>query len=103
MGKKMWCCQNTGKGCPPAAGGLHGELLRQLDGGVVRGQEDVVLRARAAPLRQVAGHDREVVASQFGNLVKQTVSTPGTLSEATAKLPYGLGQSVTSPSAPRVG
>ena len=48
----MWCCQNTGKGCPLRQVGarhhgavalrLHGGLC-QLDGGVVRGQEDVVL------------------------------------------------------------
>ena len=102
-----------GQGLPPCGGwlkhhgavalGLHGGLLCQLDGGVVRGQEDVVLRARAAPLRQVAGHDREVVASQFGNLGKQSASTPSALSEATGKLPCGLGQSVTSPSVLREG
>ena len=45
VGKKMWCCQNTGKGCPLRQVGvrqhgavalrLHGGLC-QLEGGVAR-------------------------------------------------------------------
>ena len=55
------------------------------------------------PMRQVAGHDREVVTSQSPNPAKQLVSLTSTLPEATGKLPCGVGQSVTSPTAVRAG
>ena len=58
----------------------RGDLARQRNVAV----EGLVTTARSWP-------------GQCGNVCKQAVSKPRALSEATGKLPYGLGQSVTSP------